>query len=525
MTSYLREHGTRATPQSEPIPGSGQVENSAGGYSWQVDCWTRLRRFLILGSEGGSYYASERNLTRENADAVRECLAVDSVRTVDEIVSVSADGRAPKNDPAIFALALCASEGDDTGRRAALAAMPSVCRTGTHLFQFCEFAQGFRGWGRGLRRAVANWYTGKDPDTLAYQIVKYRQRGGWTHRDCLRLAHPRDTQKAGLYDWVCGRLPDSDQPSIIYGFTQAQSSASPNETARLIRDFGLPREAVNPDHLTDPDVWEALLADMPMTALIRNLATMTRVGLLKPMSDAAGRVLAQLGDADRIRKARVHPIQMLSALATYQSGQGARGQHTWTPVPQIVDALDAGFYLAFGNVRPSGKRTLLALDVSGSMEWSTIAGVPGLTPRVASAAMALVTAATEPQWAVMAFGTRFVPLDISPRERLDSVLRKIDGLGMMGTDCSRPILWAQSQGVEVDAFVVYTDSETWAGRVHPSQALREYRRGFPGARLCVVGMVSNGFTIADPNDPGMLDVVGFDTSAPQVISDFSRGEL
>jgi 60 kDa SS-A/Ro ribonucleoprotein len=39
----------------------------------------------------------------------------------------------------------------------------------------------------------------------------------------------------------------------------------------------------------------------------------------------------------------------------------------------------------------------------------------------------------------------------------------------------------------------------------------------------VVGMVSNGFTIADPTDPGMLDVVGFDASAPNTISDFSAG--
>ena len=53
---------------------------------------------------------------------------------------------------------------------------------------------------------------------------------------------------------------------------------------------------------------------------------------------------------------------------------------------------------------------------------------------------------------------------------------------------------------------------------------RDYRRASGiDARLVVVGMVSNGFTIADPNDPGMLDVVGFDTATPQLISDFARG--
>jgi 60 kDa SS-A/Ro ribonucleoprotein len=88
------------------------------------------------------------------------------------------------------------------------------------------------------------------------------------------------------------------------------------------------------------------------------------------------------------------------------------------------------------------------------------------------------------------------------------------------------MLYARAQEKEIDTFMVYTDSETWAGRVHPAEALEEYRRasGIP-ARLVVVGMVSNGFSIADSNDPGMLDVVGFDTATPQLVSDFARGAL
>src|SRR5262249_22336801 len=141
--------------------------------------------------------------------------------------------------------------------------------------------------------------------------------------------------------------------------------------------------------------WEALLDDMPMTALIRNLATMTRVGVLEPGSDGTAKAVAQLADADRIRRARVHPIAVLVALRTYASGHAVRGHGVWLPVREIVDALDAAFYAAFGNVEPAGTRMLLALDVSGSMAGGRVAGVPGLTPRDASAALALVTAATE----------------------------------------------------------------------------------------------------------------------------------
>src|SRR6187455_2668619 len=134
--SYLKKHQTRRAPQWLRIPGSTQVPNSAGGFAWAVDDWTRLRRFLVLGSEGGSYYADQWRLTRQNAQAVERCLAADGERTVAEIVQVSEEGRAPKNDPALFALAMAAGVGDERARKAALEALPKVARTGTHLFQF-----------------------------------------------------------------------------------------------------------------------------------------------------------------------------------------------------------------------------------------------------------------------------------------------------------------------------------------------------------------------------------------------------
>jgi 60 kDa SS-A/Ro ribonucleoprotein len=552
--SYLKRHGTRRVSQRVPLP--GQAPNSADGFAWAVDGWTRLRRFLILGSEGGSYYASEWKLTRENAQAVEQCVREDGLRTVAEIVRVSADGRAPKNDPALYALALAAGTGDVETRRAALDALPQVARTGTHLFQFAQFVEGFRGWGRSLRRAVGRWYTARPIDTLAYQAVKYRQRQGMSHRDLLRLAHPARRVGAGnpeldvsaeharLFEWIVRGGDTDGLPVLIEGFARAQAATTPRETAALVREYRLPREALQPEHLTSPEVWDALLDEMPMTALIRNLATMTRVGVLAPGSAGTAKAVAQLGDAERIRRARVHPVAVLAALRTYASGRGARGRGEWNPVRELVDALDAAFYTAFGNVEPAGTRLLLALDVSGSMTGGHVAGVPGLSPRDASAALALVTVATEAHCEVVGFfagkggykkrgrqvwsgiADGLTPLPISPRQRLDDAVKTVSDLPFGGTDCALPMLYAQAHKREIDTFVIYTDSETWAGDIHPTQALRDYRDASGiDARLVVVGMVSNGFSIADPNDPGMLDVVGFDTATPQLISDFARGAL
>lgn len=76
-------------------------------------------------------------------------------------------------------------------RQYALARLSQVCRTATHLFSFAGYIRNMRGWGRGLGKAVAKWYTDRSAKDLAYQVVKYRQRNGWTHPDMLRLSRPK----------------------------------------------------------------------------------------------------------------------------------------------------------------------------------------------------------------------------------------------------------------------------------------------------------------------------------------------
>lgn len=545
----LTDHfSTKSTPQRERMPGTPQVPNSAGGYTWQLDDWARLDRFLVLGTEGGTYYTKERELTIANAEVVARCLAADGIRCIDRIVDISSTGRAPKNDPAIFSLAMAAKLGDERTRRAAYEALPKVCRIGTHLMHFAEYAQGFGGWGRGMRKAVGKWFNERTAKDLALQLAKYQSRDGWSNRDLLRLSHPRAATPSHdhLFAWaVKGELAeaarDDSALALIVAMEELKAMTDIREGAALIRQQRIPRECVPTEWLAHPEVWDALLDSMPMTAMIRNLATMTRVGLVTAGSAATLKIVAQLRDHERLAKARVHPIAVLAALVTYKSGRGARGQGgrstEWSPVAKIVDALDAAFYATFATVDPAGKRMLLALDVSGSMGCGAVAGVPNLSPRVASAAMALVTAATETDHDFVAFtaasgghggqwggGTSGITrLAVSPRQRLDDVVGEVSRHPMGGTDCALPMIWARENKVDVDTFVIYTDNETWAGNVHPAQALRSYRdaRGIP-AKLVVVGMTSTGFSIADSADPGMLDVVGFDTATPPVIADFAR---
>lgn len=398
-----------------------------------------------------------------------------------------------------------------------------------------------------MRRAVGRWYTAKPAAAVAYQICKYQSRDGWAHRDALRLAHPKAPTvghdvlfRYATRGWDGVLSLDGVSDLEVVALIEAIESlahASPNEAAKVIATMRLTREMVPTELLTHAVVWDALLERMPLTAMIRNLGVMTKVGLIAPSSKATRLVIDRLSDHEVLRGARVHPVAVLVAMKTYAQGRGMKGRGRWTPVTQVVDALDDAFYRTFDNAPTTGKRVMLALDVSGSMG-APVFGIDALTCREASAGMALVTAATEPDHRFVAFtkgtypsmwsathgsayDTGLSPLTISPRQRLDDVVRQIATLPFGGTDCALPMVEALKHRWVVDAFVVFTDNETWAGNIHPAQALREYRERLGiAARLVVVAMTSNGFSIADPDDAGMLDVVGFDTATPGVLANF-----
>jgi 60 kDa SS-A/Ro ribonucleoprotein len=550
MKPYSRHINRKQTDQMQPIPGrTDMVQNSAGGYTFALDDWARLDRFLILGSEGGTYYASEHKLTVENAECVERCLDTEPAKTISHIARISESKRAPKNDPAIFALAMAAAHSNTEIRHLALATLPRVCRIGTHLFQFNEALDMMRPqWNRSRRRAIANWYKEKEGHDLALQIVKYRNRANWTHRDTLRLSHPvpQDERYDALFKWTTWRekrdengmllnaLKVSDLKAadkLIYGFELLkEASAIESEKkrlgkiAQLIFDYKLPREAVegvDTALLKHPEIWSSLLYDMPMTATIRSLGAMSACGFLTMGSDAASAIVTRLHDEERLHRAGVHPINVLAAMLTYGEGKGFRGKLTWTPVTKVTDALDSAFYLCFKNVRPTGKRRLKCMDISGSMDGNTVNGIPFLDARMASAAMALVDANVEPGVEFMGFGTQFCSLKISQKMRLDDVCKYMGSLGMQGTDCSLPFVWALQNCFQFDSFEVWTDNETYAGDIHPIQALQQYRqRTGIAAKSAVIGMTATEFSIADPNDGGMMDFVGLDLNTPNLIADF-----
>lgn len=540
MTDALARTLGAVVPQTEAAS-ELQVENSAGGFSFAVSKMTKLERFLILGTDGGTYYSSEKDLTKQNIDVLKELTNENPKSVVDMAVAVSVNGRAFKNNTALFALAYVLTFGNDEAKSYARTSVNKVARTSTHLFLFNKYLKLLApgtGLGTSRNRAIAAWYEDKTAEELAYQAVKYRQREGWSHRDAMRQSRPKGIDH-DLASWILEKrdfLPQ-DLPPIIYGFHKAQEATNVKEIVDVLTRYkNLPWEAVPTQFHKEPEVWRTLFYNGQLNgqALVRNITRLAKINAFDNLTFTVD-YANKLKDEYMIRRARLHPINFLNALIVHSEGQFDRRDSsyygfstrnkTWTTVPQIIDALNAGYKSSFVNVEPSDKRILIGVDVSGSMSSASAAGMDLSAAQVAGA-MASIIAKTEPYYRVMGFANQFTDLGITADMPLNEVFRRVQMNNFGTTDCSLPMTWALKNRLEFDTFVVITDNETYAGNKHPHVALKDYRKlmGIE-ARLIVVSAVANEFSIADPTDSGMLDIVGADTNLPKLISDFSAGRV
>jgi len=391
-----------------------------------------------------------------------------------------------------------------------------------------------RGWGTLAKRAFSKIYNGKSVD-VAYLITKYQNRNGWSHKDVLRLAHvkPIDEEHGFILNYIINGA--SVLPDMPAGNTKAFllaveniKTASVEEALKLIRTHRLAREHLPTGLLSEPAVWRALLEEMPMGALLRNLGKLTALEVLNAAcGPETQRVVQRFTNEAEIKKARLHPFNILVALKAYAAGgEASKGSIRYKPIPAITAALDKAYDLAFANVAPTGKRCLLGMDVSGSMTWGKVIGSDSITPRQAAAAMAMTFMRKESNCTPVAFSDRIVPFPMNAGMSLDTVCRLCDKIQMGGTYCDLPMTWALENRVPIDVFMIFTDCETATRSMTPAAALKKYRQVMDiDAKLIVFGFTSTGFTLADPADSGMLDMVGFDASAPEAVRNFMLGQL
>lgn len=540
MSNYgFYTKATANTPQTEPIPlrEAEMVKGASGAVAFKADVWAVLRRCLIMGTADGSFYAGKQELTKDFAVILNEAIALDVQRVADEIVYAS-NGKAINNSSSLFALALFSTAESYLANKLFKEIFPKVVRTGSHFHEWLSYTKGIRGLGRSIRTVAKDWIQKGDTDLEAYQMLKYGQRHGFSFRDALRLFKPipqTDCQK-NLYAWVVGKPYDLEQvPKIIKGYEWLK--ANPDRGVEAVKTYGLTHEMVAPVAKMNQDVWQALFETMPVTALLRNLASLTEIGVINVKAIAnLNRVESIFTNQETLRKARVHPMDILKALKIYQSG-GRLGlsQKTWIPVARIVDILKKALELSFYTQERTNKVFFHAIDVSGSMGWTNATfnlkkeNDPNnkiLTCCEIATVMALVSIKSEPNYFIGGFSTKFKQLGLTASDSFSSATKKIPEMNYGGTDAASAYDYAIKNKIYFDVICFWTDFESWAGKRHPSQALADYRKKVnPKAKAIYTTLAPNELDLADPKDRNSWSFNGFDPTIPSLIQSIAGDEV
>ena len=476
-----------------------------------------LQHFLLTGCDSGVYRAAAYEPCIDRATDALRAIADNGPESVEQLLAFEN----ARPEAALFVLALAASPrfaAPETVSRA-LAALPLVAAKAQDLATFAAYVESMRGWGRGLRSAIANWYSSQPVPVLAAQILRSPLPNLRKHRALLRRAHPKanDLAQNALFQWIVeGSIGHLATPAVlgaelrlVEGFARIRESVSEQQAIHCIEDYRLQPAQVPSRWKKSAAVWEALYDHLSYRQLLRFLPVMTSVGLLRRESEYAALAVARLADRKRLQTAAVHPLRIVQAMKQYRAVVPR-------PVESVFDALDEAFHLSLGNVPAVGKRIVAAVDSTGSMQGAPVAGMPHVPAALAGAALVLSLARAEDRNCVpMAFHRQTRPLQrFGKADRLADALNEVRATPSR-SDTASVIRYAIENRLETDAFVIVTDRltrETASLTGLTGELLRYRDRMGIDAKLVLVTLA--GGEVAGWNQARLPDVIalsGLDT--------------
>nr|CAD7413306.1 unnamed protein product [Timema cristinae] len=311
----------------------------------------------------------------------------------------------------------------------------------------------------------------------------------------------------------------------------------------LYQDHSKFQEVINPplyqEHGISQEIWNAIIPFLSLPDLVGNLKRLARLRLLKGNQPIVSKVVDALNNQATLADANLHPAQVLLALRNYENMNKniplvLPTGHIVLPLPslpqphvKVVHALNHLLTSSFKLLVPTGMRYLVAVDVRSQMVHGKCWQCSNVTPAQAAILQALCLVKAERDVTVLAFGADevLIPVTLDREITLQQAQDRFKEIPNGPVDLTQPILWAKKNRKPVDVFVVLTDNQVKPGKVKPAVAIQQYRSALhlPNTKFVTCALSCSQIVVANPNDPLMLDIAGYDGHVPRIIEAFSRG--
>lgn len=438
--------------------------NVAGYPAWTRPLEEQYLQMLLTNTFGGTFYAKKFDSIKEAFALHDTMIAKDPLFAAKAVVYARNEGYMRSNP--IYGLAKLSAVDIKHGRHFE-DIFDEVIRTPNDLSDFMTVITGLgRGQGgKRIKRAINNWLREKLSE---YWVIKYGSdnKTGYSLKDIIRTTHPwfpmkldpAYAKRAALCLYLLGKITfkehETDELKInfthmlpqIFAFEQLKKAETPEEKIAAITTGRLPHEVASTFAGKDASVWQSIGEQMPIFAMLKNLATFERHGIadaLRPI------IVAKLNDRDAIAKSKILPYRFYDAFLKVQT-------------PWLKDVLRTGLELAFVNISDIPGKTTIFLDISGSMSGNNI------TTAAIFALALMKSAATRPLGAQRKEEAQLVLFDtevqVFPFSAVDSILTQAEKIrGGGGTDtgeCMHYLLAAHAYGrTPTDTIIVITDEQ------------------------------------------------------------------
>ena len=484
------------------------TRNEAGGKAYKREPRFALAQYAATGCLNGTFYAD----AETQLDEVLEiCVKVEPEFVAKTAIFAREQGFM-KDMPALLLATLAKRDVKLFAR-----AFGRVVNSGKMLRNVVQVLRsgvtGRKSLGTAPKREIKRWLEGRSDAQLFADSVGNDP----SLADVIKMVHPRPGSKSreALFGYLLGRkFDEAALPKIVRDFESfkaGESETLPDVPFAMLTSLKLSRKQ-----------WCELALKGGWHNLRMNLNTYARHGVFDEPG-MAGRVAERLADPEAVKGARVFPYQLL--VACFSTGR---------EVPELVrEALQDALELSLANVPQFSGRTVICLDVSGSMHTPVTGKRKGATTTVRCIDVAALFAAAILRKnlvaEVIAFNDAVVDCRLNPRDSVMTNAKLLSSLPQGGTNCSAPLAKLNAAKAKADLVVYVSDNQSWVDEAQgrgtaTMEQWAKFEARNPGAKLACIDVQPSGTTQAAERED-VLNIGGFGDSVFELLELYAKNEL
>lgn len=480
------------------VPAATTV-NDAGGKAYQKDDRHALASLVLTGCFNGTFYASDEAQLTQVIDLAGKVPA----EFLAKLALVARKDAYMKDSPALLLAVLTVRDADLAER-----VFPEVIDNLKMLANYVQIIRagtvGRKSLGSRPKRWVRQAIAARTPAQLFTGSVGLSP----SLADLIKMVHPKPetAERRALYAWLIGRQHEvSELPPEVQAFEAFKAERRVGIRSEVL---DLPFQMLASLDL-DTEDWKGVARNCSWQVARMNLNTFARHGVLKDETSVTA-LARKLRDEALIAKARVLPYQILNAYKQVDD----------TVPRQLRDALADALEASTKSVPAFQGKTVVFVDVSGSMQSAITGNRVGATSKVRCIDVAALIAACvlrkNPGAQVIPFAEDVRPEVARLMEPRDSIMTNAERLSSLpggGTHCASGLGWMNKHAHKADLVLYVSDNESWMdcakGR---GTALMEqwitFKKANPKAKLVCLDIQPN-ITCQAPDRHDIFNISGF----------------